>query len=274
MRRWMIAAAGVLVAPGARAQTPELMVVGLPHLANPGRDIANTKVEDVLTPARQREIVALVERLAAFRPTHVAVEWAASDQAGLDRRYAAYRAGHYTLTANEVDQIGLRLAARLGLRRVDAVDWLKENPGSDADYDFVGWMKGHGRAAEWAAYQAAAQREADADGAFERCHVFADWVRHYNDQATLAAFARPYYQIATFGDDERNPGAAWVGGWYARNLRIYANLLRVGGAAGDRTVAIFGAGHGPLLRDDARLSGRFRLVELSDYLPAPSPATC
>jgi hypothetical protein len=104
--------------------------------------------------------------------------------------------------------------------------------------------------------------------------LFADWVRHYNDQATLAAFARPYYQIATFGDDERNPDAAWVGGWYARNLRIYANLLRVGGAAGERTVAIFGAGHGPLLRDDARLSGRFRLVEVSGYLPAPSPATC
>lgn len=253
---------------------PALMIVGMPHLDNPARDIANTKVEDMLSPRRQRDIETLVDRLAAFRPTHVAVEWETGDQAKLDQRYADYRAGRLKLTSDETDQIGLRLAAKLGLPRVDAVDWNQEPPGKDEDYDFPGWLKAHGRGAEWAAFQQSAQAQADAKGAFQRCHPVVDWVRSYNDQAGSTAMSQPYFDIATFGDTAQNPGAAWVGAWYARNLRIYTNLLRVAGASGDRTIAIFGAGHGPLLRSNVVESGRFTLVDVLRYLPPTSKAAC
>lgn len=266
-------AAAPVAAPGATPM-PALMVVGMPHFANPARDIANTRVENVLTPRRQREIELLVERLAAFRPTHVAVEWEKGSQAKLDRRYADYRAGRLVLGSDEADQIGLRLAARLGLPRVDAADWNQEPPGHDEDYDFSGWLEAHGRGPEWKGFQQRAQRQADAEGADERCHSVADWVRSLNDEVGSKALARPYFEIATFGDDERNPGAAWVGAWYARNLRIYTNLLRIGGDPGARTVAIFGAGHGPLLRSDAVQSGRFRLVDVLRYLPPPGKPRC
>jgi hypothetical protein len=89
----------------------------------------------VLTPKRQQEILAIVDQLAKFRPTHVAVEWRAIKQEKLDARYAAYRAGSYALTSDERDQLGLRLAAKLRLPRLDAVDWLDEPPGKDEDYD-------------------------------------------------------------------------------------------------------------------------------------------
>lgn len=269
-----MAALAICMPAWAAAPKPALMIVGMPHLANPARDIANTKVEDVLTPRRQREIEALVDRLAAFRPTHVAVEWETEGQAKLDKRYADYRAGRLKLDSDETDQIGLRLAAKLGLPRVDAVDWNQEPPGTDDDYDFPAWLKAHGRGAEWDAYQKTAQNQADAEDAFQRCHPIADWVRSLNDEAGSEKLAQPYFEIATFGDNERNPGAAWVGAWYARNLRIYANLLHVGGAPGARTVAIFGAGHGPLLRSDAVQSGRFTLVDVLRYLPPASKGTC
>ncbi|PXA83828.1 hypothetical protein DMC47_42245 [Nostoc sp. 3335mG] len=248
------------------------MVVGLPHFGNPGRDIADSKVENVLTPGRQREIAELVDRLAAFRPNHVAVEW--ENQAKLDQRYADYRAGKLKLDADEDDQIGLRLAAKLGLPRVDAVDWNQDAPGKDEDYDFPGWLKAHGRGAEWDAYLKTSQAEADADTAFQHCHPIADWVRYYNDAAGTERMARPYFTIATFGDTAQNPGAAWDGTWYARNLRIYYNLLRAGGAPGDRTIAIFGAGHGPLLRSDAAQSGRFAVVDVLRYLRPAARGQC
>ena len=110
------------------------MVVGVAHFNNPGRDVVNTKVDDVLAPKRQTEIAAIVAQLAKFHPTHVAVEWPVAKQDKLDARYAAYRAGTYTLSRDERDQLGLRLAAKLGLAQVDAVDWLDEPPGQDADF--------------------------------------------------------------------------------------------------------------------------------------------
>ena len=155
------AVAAGLQGPTQHAQTPQLLILGSPHLANHNRDIANVHVEDVRTPERQREIEAVVERLAAFHPTRVAVEWPADKQAELDKRYADYRAGRYVLSPDEVDQIGLRLAARLGLSRVNAIDWNEMPPGTDADYDFPAWAEAHGRGEEWKSFQQASQGRAD-----------------------------------------------------------------------------------------------------------------
>jgi hypothetical protein len=64
----------------------------------------------------------VVARLAAFRPTRIAVEWPRERQAALDSLYREYRAGRLAPRPSEVFQLGFRLAARLGLARVDAVD--------------------------------------------------------------------------------------------------------------------------------------------------------
>ena len=153
--------ASVTPVPAQNAGTPQLLILGSPHFGNHNRDIANAHVEDVRTSERQREIEAVVARLAAFRPTHVAVEWPADQQARLDQRYVDYLAGRYVLASDEVDQIGLRLAARLGLPRVDAINWLADNPGKDADYDFIAWANAHGRGGQWKAFQQQLQEESD-----------------------------------------------------------------------------------------------------------------
>lgn len=265
-----VAAAAIAATPAK----PELMVLGVSHFGNPGQDFSNTKVEDVTTVDRQREIMAIVDRLATFHPTHVAVEWQASEQAKLDKRYADYRTGRLKLNNDETDQIGLRLAAKLNLPRVDAVDWNGEPPGKDEDYDFPGWAQKNGRGAGWDALRARTQQEADATGAYQRCHSVSDWIRTSNAAVEEERLEKPYFEIATFGNDDSNPGAAWVGSWYARNLRIFANLLRVGGVPGDRTIAIFGKGHGPLLRSDAARSGRFTIVPVARYLPSSGKPRC
>jgi len=251
MIRSMLAMGAALLASGAAmaktAALPTLLVIGVPHFGNPGRDMSNTKVENVLTPVRQREIAQLVDRLAAFRPNHVVVEWPATDQAGLDKRYADYRAGRIKLGADETDQIGLRLAAKLNLPRVDAADWNENPPGTDADYAFDDWLKAHGRYSDYTNLVAATQRKLDAYAARNRCRPVADWLREINGKAYRSADERGYFRFASFGDAKFNPGAAWVGSWYARNLRIVANIQRTAGEPGDRVLAVFGAGHAPLL---------------------------
>lgn len=262
----------ILAASAARAapdegRRPALLIVGVPHFGNPGRHVVNTRVDDVTTPERQREIEAIVERLAAFQPTRVAVEWPADAQARLDQRYADYRAGRYTLSASETDQIGLRLAARLGLDRVDAVDWNESAPGEDADYDFVAWAEEHGRGEEWRAWVRRQQAEADSGARLMACTPISSWIRRLNTLEARSDSQRPYYEIARMGDGAANPGAAWVGAWYARNLRILNNLTALADGPEDRVVAIYGSGHGYLLDQQAREAGVFEVADTLDYLP-------
>lgn len=259
-----------IAAPAAaEAQSkPALLIVGTPHFGQAGSHIVNLRVSDVTTPERQREIEGVVESLATFRPTRVAVEWPANAQARLDQRYADYRAGRYELSASERDQIGFRLAARLGLERVDAVDWNETPPGDEADYDFPAWAEANGRGDEWQAWVDRQQAETDATARLMECTPISSWIRRLNTPEGRSNIQLPYYEIARMGDNAANPGAAWVGAWYARNLRILNNLTALANGPEDRVVAIYGSGHGFLLDQQAREARVFEVANTLDYLPA------
>lgn len=239
-------------------QRPALLLVGAGHFSNPATDVVNVAVDDVLAPRRQAELEALVERLARFRPTHVAVEWPADSQAALDERYRAYRAGEYTLARSETDQIGLRLAAHLGLDRVHAVDWNDYPPGDFALYDWDAWAKTNGREATIAAMRDPSRPEYDT--ALEQQPLI-EWLRTLNDPAHRARSHRAYYDYAMLGDDQAQPGANWLGHWHARNLRIFARLVRLADSPEARVFAIYGSGHAHLLDRYARESGAFDVVD-------------
>ena len=253
------------------AERPAMMIVASPHLANNNRDMVKTAIEDVTTPARQREIEALVAMLAEFRPTRVAIEWDQDDQATLDQRYADYRAGRLKLTANERDQIGLRLAAKLGLPKVEAVDWNGAPPGDQGDYDFFAWAAANGQVDRLKALIARSQAETDARTTRWRRQPISGWYTEMNQPAFWAADHRVYYDLALTGDERAAPGAAWVGTWYARNLRIFGNLVRIAKPK-DRLLVLYGSGHAHLLTQFARESHAFDLVDAITYLPKPSSA--
>lgn len=265
-------------APDVASSKPQLLIVGAPHFGSSGSNVLKLDVPDVLTPERQTEIESVIDALAAFRPTRVAVEWPADEQAKLDQRYANYRAGRYTLSANETDQLGLRLAARLKLTRVDAVDWNGDPPGGSSLYDYPAWAEKNGRGDGWQAWVDRAQKEADARTQSMHCTPVAEWLRNFNTPAYRASDHRVYYDVAQVGDlIGPNPGAAWVGQWYARNLRILNNLRAVASNTNDRVAVIFGAGHGYLLDQQARESQAFDVVDTLAHLPpsqSASPTTC
>jgi hypothetical protein len=240
---------------------PEMMFLGSTHLNNTNRNLANTQVDDVLVPGRQAEFEELVRRLARWKPTHIAVEWEHTDQAGLDTRYAAYRSGAYVLSANEIDQIGLRLAKVLNLPRVDAVDWSEDAPGNPSDYDYAAWAKLHGRSDRYDAYVAHWRDYAARETAFLKNHSVVEWYLRFNDPQRISEDGAGYFELTTFGDDHTNPGAAWVGQWYARNLRIFGNIRALAKDPSDRVLVVYGAGHGPYLRKDATESLVFHLVD-------------
>ncbi len=238
---------------------PQVLILGTYHMGG-SSDYIQTSTDDVLSSRRQREIEALVDALAAFRPTKIMVEAPLARDSALNARYGRYAAGQDTLRRNETDQIGFRLAKRLGHGRVYAIDYSQ-----DEDIGrVVGWAAQHGdtgfvNLVQW--FGARMQARSDS----LRGITVSESLRRLNSPAEDALGQSAYLRMARVGRDSTYVGADVVAGRYARNLKIFANLARLT-EPGDRVLVIYGAGHGKLLRDFVRESPDLELVDTDRYL--------
>lgn len=254
----------ILISQRPETLRPQLMVLGSVHLANHNRDIQNPQMDNVLTAKRQAEIARAIDALAAWKPTYIAVEWLQKDQAALDRRYSDYLNGRYTLSRDEIDQIGLRLAAKLALRKVYAINWNDDPPGPAADYNVEAGAKEAGEEQRLATI--ADPNWARNTTQLIRTHTVTDSLIALNRPEALADLNRVYYDIALLGRADHNEGANWVGAWHARNLKIFANLVRLNAKPEDRILLIIGVGHAYLLNQFAEDSHAFRLERSAQWL--------
>ena len=249
MRKQLLAlfVLGLLSAPAA-GQSPaekpaaparaEVLVLGVYHMANPGRDIFNTRADDVLAPRRQAEMAELVEVLKRFRPTKIAVEadvW--SDRT--PKAYADYLAGKHELTRNETEQIGFRLARELGHKAVYPVD-------ADGDYPYprlVNYAKGSGRSKELDAISAEFGAKVKAQNEYLASHTILETLLYMNADDKVAQERALYYRMARLGEPGDWAGADLLSDWFRRNMRIYGNVVRLVDSPGERVLVIYGAGH-------------------------------
>ena len=255
----VFAAEPQLLRDRTESERPTLLLIGSPHFANHFRDVSNTKVPEVLSAQRQAEIEKVAAALLAFRPTKVAVEVSRDKQDKLSSNYHDYLAGKYTLTSEEADQLGMRVAAAAKLPDIYAVDWNKMPPGRVEDFDFETWANQNGRAP-------LLERLRDSGSALAAGQRLlttsvADWLTEYNSPEALAASHRRYFDFAMLNEGENFPGANWVANWYGRNLKIFSKLVALADKPGDRVLVIYGAGHIPTLREFAQQSGAFKVAD-------------
>lgn len=240
---------------------PVVLLLASPHLGNRGRDVFNTQFDDMLSPTRQREIRECVEGLARFRPTKVALEVATDRDDALNEDYRRYRANAFTPTADEVHQIGFRLAATLGHERVYAIDWNEGMGDLGIVFDFA-------QANQPELYEQivpAGARAADEEQARSATTSVRDLLRRANDHASLRRSHQIYLTLARVGAGKRYVGVDWVKQWYERNLIIFVNLSRIT-TTEDRTLVLYGAGHIPLLTQFVHDSGLYTLEDAETYL--------
>lgn len=271
----ILAALAALVLPTAvLAQTPEpapveVMILGTYHFDNPGQDIHNARIDSVLTPDKQAQLEAVAEGLARFRPTAVAVERIAADQSTmLDHRYPRFAPADLLTNADERVQIGYRLAHRLGLTRVYAIDE-QEGEGEPTYFPFEAvqdWVQANGRAEDLNAMHAIiGARVADLEQR-QRTRDVGSVLAFMNGPESAAEDKAFHYALMQFGAGDSQPGAVLNGRWFTRNAEIFARLMQAA-EPGDRIVVIYGAGHASWLRDMVQKTPGFRLVEPDDYLP-------
>jgi Family of unknown function (DUF5694) len=238
----------------------QVMVLGVFHFGNPNADYAKFQGTDVLTPARQQEIAAVVTQLAAFRPTKIALERAPEQAEALNADYRQYLAGHFTLTRNEVHQLGFRLAAQLHHSQLYPIDFPTgmeiDSVMAYAQLHDTGFMS---------RFQATIAQVVQLLDRMQREETIGQNLRFMNDPANILRAHQPYADMATVGAGDGYVGARVVGQWYERNLRIFANLDAIA-QPGDRILLIIGQGHTPILRELVRSHARMQLVEPLAYL--------
>lgn len=245
---------------GLTGPTPVVMVVGTHHFANPNRDKVQMNFDDPLAPRRQAEIRDLVERLARFHPTKIAIE-APYGSTDAVERFTRYRAGQYELGPDEIDQIAFRLAQRLGQQRIYPVDYR-----IGINFDTVlAYADAHGQT----------DKAAKVRGMFSALgRVFSDRLgdslldiyRFENSQAVLDLNQAMYGYLAEIGVGDDYVGTEQLNRWYQRNSRIATNILRTIDSPNDRVLVLFGSGHAYLLHEILSHSPTIRLEPVASYL--------
>jgi Family of unknown function (DUF5694) len=243
---------------GARAQ---VLVLGTYHMANPGHDIYNMKSDDILSPKRQQEITQLIEVLKRFNPTKIAIEADFGSQ-HVAQQYSDYLAGTYTLSRNEIDQIGYRLARELGHRAVYPVDESGDFPWQRV----VNYAKANGRAESFDSISALWGTMVKEQADFLQSHTVLETLGYMNADSRVARDMAPYYALVRFGDPFEYAGPDLLAAWYQRNIRIYHNIVALIESPHERVLVIYGAGHLGLLRQDAANDPTVELRKLAEFV--------
>lgn len=239
---------------------PEILILGTYHMANPGHDIHNVQADDVLAPKRQQEIAQFVEVLKKFHPTKVAIEAGVGSQR-VAQQYADYVAGKYTLTANETNQIGYRLAKELGHNAIYPVD-------EDGDFPWgrvLNYAKANGVAEKLAALDDTTGRQVTEESDFLQKHTILEMYEYLNSDSMSAKGVAFYYSIVRYGDPMDYAGPDLLAAWYQRNIRIYHNIAHLIDSPNERILVIYGAGHLGWLQQDVASDASVKLRKLSEF---------
>lgn len=255
----------------------DLLLLGTFHFKDAGLDGYKPKYDiDILSPKRQKEVLKVIAILKKFGPTKIAIEAPLGQQARVDSLYQAYLADEFDLKANEIYQIGFRLAKLLGHERVYAVDakerqyyedWSAVKEEYNAQYN--AYLELSPPQQLQRAEQADRQFTAlyAAEDAAKINHSLLEVLLSMNEPDRISA-GHGHYLTGNFkmgsGDDYFGPDNSI--GWYSRNLRIFHNLTRLHQPGDERVLLLIGAGHLPFIRFLAEASPDFELRELREFV--------
>ena len=256
-------AADTAAATKATAALPpaKVLMLGSFHFDNPGLDAVKHEVIDVMKAPSQAYLDALADRLAAFKPTVVLLEYNPDNEAKMNERYRNYLAGRYTLERNEIYQIGFRVAKRAGLTSVSSFD--ERNTPNDGDL-----------------WNYMPQHEPERMKQFEQ--LIADLSAEGQRDHTTLTLQGLLQKLNTPEEDRRNKdlyllfnpvgakaksfnGADSTASWWRRNFRMYANI-QLHATPGARILVIGGQGHTAILRDFVSIDSTIDEEPIAPYL--------
>lgn len=220
---------------------PTILLLGTAHLGNPDNgDAFKMNIDGIQSEKRQKELSEVVDCLAKFQPTKIALEINKERQSELDSEYEHYLNGIFNLTNSEHHQIGFRLAERMSLSRLHAVDWNRLR--GDGESPWV-WAEKH-QPELLRDLQEFGRRFMETSEEKYRNSSIKEFLLWVNSSAYMKLDMDMYMKMMLIGDEHNPVGIQWFSDyWTYRNLLIYRNVVELISSPEDRILLIYGAGH-------------------------------
>ncbi len=221
----------------------EVMLFGVFHFANPGRDVVRTEQIDVMTDQNQAYLEALSDRISEFNPTVVLLEYAPERDVEMQERYRQYLAGSFELPSNEIYQLGFRIAALSDAGTVHGYDETSIHWQAEPLFEYLEQTDTDTGARMSALIEQVTLEEQEAQSALTLQALLA----RTNDPDRDGLNRSFYIMTNHAGDTDNFVGADATASWWHRNFRMYAHVQRHA-QPGERVLVIGGQGHTAILR--------------------------
>ncbi len=249
----------------AKLKKAKIMILGSYHMGNPGADLINMKVDDVLAPKRQKELESLAKMIAKFKPTKIAIEvgYQSKYDTLTNKNYTDYISGNnYNLTKNETEQIGFRLGKMLGHTKIYAID----EPGK---FDFGKVMQfamtnGQGESVQKNVSMAQEHIKTENERLLQTSIPV--YLKEMNKPEMHHMAHDWYLKLLKVSKNKNYPGAELITGLYERNLKIVSNIVKITESPEERILVIYGNGHASFIKSILFGSSDYEIVESYNYL--------
>ncbi|MBH8558005.1 DUF5694 domain-containing protein [Hymenobacter negativus] len=263
---------------GAQTRPSDILLLGTFHFHNPGADVAKTKTFDVMAPKAQAELETITQKISAFHPDKIFVEWPWDEQPELDKLYNAYLGSQFEqfvsttypakrqnfFLKNEIIQLAFRAGKKAHLTRIYALDYTKTS------FPFDSVLK----AMQAAKQVALLQKSQDAIKHYEtsqnqklETYTLTQLLLDANSPGELALNKGLYLDILNrAGTTDNFAGAFLVSEWYRRNLYMYSLVQKTMTPQDGKALVLVGSGHAAMMREFIASDQQFRLKELKDVL--------
>jgi hypothetical protein len=236
----------LIAAPVAMAEDrlpAQVMLFGVFHFSNPGRDVVKSDQINVMTHENQEYLEALSDKLSTYNPTIVLLEFDPEREPEMQERFRNYVDGSYALSSNEIDQLGFRIAARSAADTIHGFDETNVHWQAEPLFEYL-----ESSDAETNARLSALIEELSFDDQKAHASLSLQELLVRSNDAGGDALNRAIYLLTNHvGDGDNFVGADATASWWHRNFRMYS-LIQRHAQPGERVLVIGGQGHTAILR--------------------------
>jgi hypothetical protein len=242
----------------------QIVLLGTFHLTPSTVYLYKNKKIDLHSPVKEKEIQEVVNKIVAFTPTQICLEYPMENQAEMDSIYTAFKTGSYKLRDNERDLFGFQAVKKLGIQSPTCINYSFGEFDADTVNNFA-LQNGQKNILD-TLQKLSTDFINEIDSKLAKLSL-RNFLIYCNGKDALQKNLSLYTTyFAKIGKDTNYAGADLVADWYSTNIHIYTNILRAVKQTDKRIVVLFGQGHIPILKHLFSTNPDFEIVEAKDIL--------